>query len=564
MLSIRERAPLRLSVGVQGPDGRYARWGIDEPDPENVPSSLTFSSTMPGGFEQMSCTLERKPSSDFPDLNEFSTITVYGAGGQVAWQGRLETTPRTSGDQMNVTPGAVGWQAHLDDDSSAREIFIDCDLSNWQGASTQRQLQLLNGNIDETDASASPDPVSGQPSLVTQLTGAWSRFSVSEGWYDAKGIPIADLYYAWKLASGIGDSSSADTNWLWTAGVYDTNLASGGDVTANLRASGPGTGALAASATTRIFAMVQLRYGIGGGNDGVNYPVFWTYLGVVGQHGIPIQGTLGQTGGLGVLASDVIMYAVRKWAPQLAFSTGSGGTIEASAFPIPQLAFTTPTTVSNMITQALSYELMDWWVDEGGAARIPTFNLASRANHGRDWRARVGPSGLNETGPQVERMYDSIIVAYNDTAGVARTVGPPGSLVDTVDATLQDTDPANPVNVAGLSRPYEMPNIGTSTAAGAIRVGQNQLADFKAASTAGQAQITGHVQDSSGVWWPAWMIRAGDWIVFTDAHDTSPRRITQASYDDSTKQCQITLDSPPQTTQALLARMAIALTPVGF
>jgi hypothetical protein len=137
MLTVRERAPLRLSVKITSPNGTPARWCLDEPDPANVPSGISFSTTMPGGFDQFSCVLPRKPSLDYPDMAEFSTVTVYGAGGEVAWQGRLETTPRTSGDQVSVTPGAVGWQAALDDDQSARMIYVDTDLTRWQAAITR-------------------------------------------------------------------------------------------------------------------------------------------------------------------------------------------------------------------------------------------------------------------------------------------------------------------------------------------------------------------------------------------------------------------------------------------
>ncbi len=80
---------------------------------------------MPGGFEQAALTLPRKPGIDYPDLTEFSKVTIRGAGGKIAWQGRLETTPRTSGDQLAISPGLTGYQAALADNNAAREIYID-------------------------------------------------------------------------------------------------------------------------------------------------------------------------------------------------------------------------------------------------------------------------------------------------------------------------------------------------------------------------------------------------------------------------------------------------------
>jgi hypothetical protein len=218
---------------------------------------------------------------------------------------------------------------------------------------------------------------------------------------------------------------------------------------------------------------------------------------------------------------------------------------------IPQLSFPDPTTASNIIATATQYGLVDWWVDEGCSADPkPTFNVASRTKHGRDWRARVGPSGLQETGPQVDHMYSGVVVPYNDPAGPTRTV------------RIDDTDPTNPV-VGVIDRPFLMPSIGTNTDVGATVIGQRFLEENRERNTAGQASIVGHVQDASGAWWPAWMIRAGDRITFVDSHDPVARRITRAQYTDSSRTCQIDLDSPPQDISQFLARVAAGLVGTG-
>ena len=541
------RPPLRLMVGVQGPNGLFNRWGPDEPRPADVPGGLTFSSTMPGGFEQMTCTLTREPGTDYPDLAEFSTVTVYGAGGEIAWQGRLETTPRASGDQLSITPGVTGYQAALADNNMAREIYIDCDLTRWQGSSVQRQISQ-SASFGLTPASVTPDATTGQPSLAETISGAWSTPAMSEAFYDANTIPLAVLYYAWKR--GV-NTSNTDPSWLWVAYLSDDDINTAYDNSGNLRAAGPGTGSLAATTTTRDCAFAQVYYNAPGGTSGTDYSLYWTYLGVVGRHGLPIRGTLGATGGIGVYASDVVAHAVGKYAPGLAMvDSGGNSTIEQTSFIIPQLAFTDATTAAAIVTQATSYGLEDWWVDEG-----PTFHLASRANHGRDWQARVGPSGLQETGPQVDQIYNGAVVTYTDVSGIARTVGPPGSGANTEDARLYDSDPANPATAAGLKR-YSPPiQLGVSVAAAAVKVGQAFLTYQKQQSTAGQASLAGYVTDTTGVTWPAWVVRAGDRITFVDAHDPVPRRIVRSSYDDTTRTCQIDLDTPPEGLQPTLARI---------
>ena len=509
---------------------------------------------MPGGFEQASLTLPRKPDVDYPDLDEFSKVTIRGAGGKIAWQGRLETTPRTSGDQLAISPGVTGYQAALADNNAAREIYIDCDLTRWQGPSVQRQVNAPSVGVGQV--TTVPDATTGQPSLSTSLSDAWSTSATAEAWYDAQGLPLATIYYAWKINANI---NPADTNWFWTVLASDDDVPSAYDPTSSLRAAGPGTGSLAATTTTRKFGTVQLGYATAGGTSGNTYTLFWTYLGVVGNHGLTIRGTLAATGGIGVYASDVVAHAVAKYAPELALVDRAGNsTIEATSFLIPQLVFPDATTAAAIVTQATSYGLEDWWVDEG-----PTFHLASRDNHGKDWQARVGPSGLQETGPTVDQIYNGAIVSYTDVSGIVRTVGPPGSGANVEDARLYDSDPQNAATAAGLTRIAPPIQLGVSATSpstglpeGPIKVGQAFLIFQKQRSTAGQASLVGYVTDSTGVTWPSWMVRAGDRITFVDAHDPVPRRVVRSSYDDATRTNQIDLDSPPQGLAPMLARLS--------
>lgn len=572
MLLVREKPPTRLSVDIQTPSGAVARWGGDDSRPDYQPQALTFDTTMPGGWDTGSCTLERDPRRSYPDVEELSTVTVRGLGGsQIAYQGRIEGLPDVGGAQSQLNPQFGGWQNHLKDNTAAREIFIDCLLSNWQGASVQRQINILAASVDETDASSSADQ-SGQPALITQLTGTWVRTARSEGWYDAKGIPIGDLYYAWKLqtAGTIGDDSASDANWSWAVDLADNDVASAYDAGPNLRGNGPGTGVLAATTASRLFALVGLQYNGGAGGSGVNYPVFWTYLGVVGRHGCPIKGALTATGGIGILASDAIAYAVGKWAPKLAFTTGASGTIQPSAFVLPQLAFTDPTTVQQMITQMVAYELLDWAVWEG-----PSFYLNPRGTSvkTRNWRARIGEAQLQDTGASINRLFNGVIVQYTDVTGVTRYVGPPGSGCAVTDPSLLDQDPENPANQAGIDR-WALLTAGTlgsvqtgatpPTSPAAIQLGSMYLQEQKLADTSGQAAHVGHVQDDKGVWWPTWMMRAGDTVTYVDSSNPVPRRIVSTSYTDADVTNQVQLDQPPQTVEALLSQVSEAVAPYGF
>lgn len=578
-LLIREKAPLGLHVTVATPAGFHQRWGADDPNPGNAPSALTFSTAMPGGFQDAQITLQRDPRRSYPDLELLSTLTVLGAGGEVAWQGRVEQLPDTGGDQSQISPQCVGWQSHLDDDDSAREIFVDRDITAWQGPAVQRQIDWLNdfglggGAVVATGPSVAPDFSNGYPSLACTLQGAWSQNQVVEGWYDAHGIPIGELYAAWETNGAFtltGGTAFGAATFLLTDDAGDAAYDSYNPITVT-----PGQHALAASAADRLWGLLQLwNDTIPGGQDGVSYSLFWTALGVYGYNwlawllanGGSLHGTADQTDAQGILASDAVAYTISKWCPKLTFTRGQTGTIQPSVFVLPQLAFLEPTTASAIVKQAVSYELLDWAVWEepiGVWPAQPCFYLNARGSRASYWRTRVGPAQLQETGMQISALWNGVIVQWSDVSGVTRTVGPPGSGCNYTSTALVTTDPSNPANQAGIRR-WALVTMGTSTLSGATQVGQVFLQQQALLNHSGQATLQGYVQDTHGISWPAWMVRGGDYVTFTDAADTSPRRVVSTSWDDAAKANTVQLDQPPDALDALLARLSVALKPIGL
>lgn len=553
MLLVRERPPLRLSVDVKAPSGVRGRWGADDPNPANQPQALTFGTAMPGGFNDMSCTLQRDPKLTYPDIEELADVTVRGlGGGQIAWQGRLEQLPDTGGAQAQLSPQCVGYQSELDDDSSAAMIYVDQSLTAWQGPPLARQISLAGGSYQLASNSVAADPANNQPVIVMEIDDSWvSPYQpLAEIWYDA-GVagPIAQIYYDIDFNNG-GDPKWLEALFLSADDAGISTVSSG-----NLASGGAVAGYFAPGALTR-WALVEHGYSsTPAGADGAAYKAYWR-LAVYGHHGLPLYGSDPK----GVLASDVVAHALRTWAPKLAFTTGPGGTIQASVFIIPQLAFPTPGTSSTIVKQAVQYELLDFAVWEG-----PTFYLNARgaSTTSRNWRARVGDCQLQDTGPNVSRVWNGVVVQFSNVDGTTGTVGPPGSTALTTDASLLDSDPQNPANQAGLRR-WTLLQMGTTTPTGAIQVGARFLQEQKLLDTSGQASLVGHVQDDHGVWWPAWMARAGDTLTVVDAKDTSARRIVNTSYDDTSKTNSLQLDQPPDSLDALLDRLSAVIQPLGL
>jgi hypothetical protein len=508
---------------------------------------------MPGGFERCGFTLERDPRLIYPDLAELSTVTVQGAGGDVAWQGRLEKTPDTGGFQEQVSPEAVGYQAHLEDDNTAREIYVDRELSRWEGPTLRRQIEELSKGYTDEAPSIGVNP-NDTPAVVAQATGPWETAgkALVEAWYDAKGVQIGSIIFYWTRGLFV---EAANEHWHWLVIASSDDIGGAVDTSGNLRAAGPSSGSLNAS-PGRLWALLQFYYDIAGGTANVPYQVYWENLAVFGRHGLPGYATTDAL--LGLLASDVVAHALGRWAPKLTFTTGTEGTIQPSSFVIPQLAFLEPTTAAEILKQAIRFELQDWAVWENQA-----FYMNPRGGRGKEWRARVGPAQLQEAGPQVSRLWNGVIVQYTDVTGASRTVGPPGSGAEATSSQLIDEDPENPLNEIGI-RKYAKLSMGTSTVAGATQVGAKFLTEQAELESSGQATIVGYVEDESGVLYPAWAIRAGDTIAFVDASDPSARRIVHASYEDASRSCQVQLDQPPDSLTAILERLSVAIQPLGF
>jgi hypothetical protein len=553
-VSTREGPPLRLSYDITTPGGQHFRWAEDEPKAENVPNGVSFGDTMPGGFDSFNATLPRKPGADYADLERLSTIRALSVGGEVVGEYRLNRSPRTSGDELAIGPEAEGWQAHLEDNKTARMIYRDIDLTAWTEASVQRKFNLNSSSFSPiSPIGANPDATTGAPSLQLQIqTAAWGAGDqpIVESWYDAKGVLIGSIYYAWKKNSNVSAGPDGH-NWRVQASTDD--ILTSADSTGDLQAAGPGSGTLATTSSNKDFAVVQYEITGAGGTANKDYSLYWTTLAVYGNHGLTKRGTEPSSG---FYASDIIEHAVLTWAPLLNLTSDS---ISDTSFIFAHSSYTDPTTAAEIIRDTDRVHLNDWavWEDR-------TFYYYPRGLRGRKWRARVGPSGLQEAGASVDRLWNGIIVRYQDVTGESRTIGPAGSGADTTSTDLLDTDATNPANQLGIRR-WDLLDMGMiCTPAQATEVGRRFLEESRALDTSGSATLTGWVEDDKGVRHPYTHVRSGDTISFTDAADTAYRRIVRTQKSLDSRSVAIDLDAPPDGLDALLERLGALLVPLGL
>lgn len=254
---VREKPPLRNYIIVTTPRGDVFRWGEDDPNPERRFSNLSYGDGMPGGFDNFSCTLPRKAGRSWGDLRQYSTIQVRGAGGDIAGEYRLNQLPETAGGDSAISPQATGWQAHLEDDAHAAMVYVDIDLSHWGPASADYKLSLASTYV-MIDGALSPDPTSGAPSIWLggdAYTNANLIF-LAASQYDAGALAanIKSVYYAWKKHPSL---DASQPQWHWQVLSDSNSLYSSPDATAELRATGPGTGTLTCAASDNRYAIIE-------------------------------------------------------------------------------------------------------------------------------------------------------------------------------------------------------------------------------------------------------------------------------------------------------------------
>ncbi len=531
----------RLAMTVTGRNGVLKRWGPDEVDGEDVPMALRFGTAIPNGHQTLSSSLLRRIDLDYPDMELLGDVNVYGPGGEPVWQGRFTQFPREHGDSFAISPSATGYAAHLLDDPSFSEIYVDIDKTGWGGSSVQRKLNILTGGSDPNDPQTVADSSTGAPAVETSLTGAWARPAVVEAWYNSRQVPIGALYFAWKKDAGVG---AGDTNWTWTANLSSDDVASSMDSSANLRAVGPASGTVIATTTSRKFALLFASYAIAAGADGQLYPIFWTALAVYGAHGIPRQGPVGDlVAAPGLYLSDIVANVVRRAAPLL-----NTDDVQVNTTIIPHYV-ADRVTASDALLALNNYAQWDWGVYDDRR-----FFFRPSDPDRLTWTVRLSEGcGLELEGEQSDDVFNGVLVTFTDTSGVSRAYGPPGAVADYTDASLQDTSPDNPANRAGIARKWLRLDVPTvTTPAGALIIGQAKLAEQRLPQRRGTVTVNSFARHPTAGFRPAWAIRAGDYVRIEDHPADVPRRIIGTDYDHQTRTNTLTVGNTSHKVDAIL------------
>jgi hypothetical protein len=537
----------RLTVNVRTPTGREARWASDEPRVDDVPAGVTFSTEIPGGFKDCTIRLPRGFLS-YPDEALFSDVLLTGAGGQVAWEGRVVSLPRAEGgDGHWVTVGCVGHAAKLRDDATLREIYIDRDLTRWGSPSAYRRGALISGAtkfILGGDTTLTTDPVTGNPALRQQLTrifGDATTRTLMEAAYDPQGVPIGALYY--NVVTGqLGGASMAGTSWSATARLASDDTHSAEQLSSDVDGGGSGT---LNSTGDRRWASVDFYYDATGTFDG-EWHAEWRHLIVFGTHGLTLRGT---APACGYYATDIMAHVARRAGLNVWDSD-----IEATTFIVPQAAYLDPVTGEDIVLDVNKYELARWAVWQG-----QRFHVWRNPTSRTVWETRIADGATRDLeGDSAESVWNAVAVQFEDPHGRRRIIGPTGySPADATSALLLDTDPSNAATAAGLPRVAKLALSFPTDASGAEQIGYAWLREQLLPARRGAIQLPAYVRHPQAGMVPSWNVRAGDLLRVTDRPGEPDREITSTSYDTTSRRCQATVGGLPNRVEAILERTGV-------
>lgn len=512
---------------------------------------LRFRKTAPGGHADASCRLVLA-NSLFTDLGPADRIFIYdGRTGQTVWEGYTNNPGTQSGrGGEGFELSALGGMS-LARDRAERLVYLDTSLEQWTVDWLGKQANSATtavGQFPEDAGSRAAKPTlfmqftPGQPVANNAqagmryrgLEGSSMKLGGFAGFYDGGQID-ANYEIEWHWPGTLIQDISQSTNGGGIVKYAGLDFTPGPTDTVGVRLRRVGGGA------TNIAAGNDNVWGAFGevkvlgqlvDRNGANRPMATT-----AHVTIPVSPTFLTTEAY-ILASEVVEDLLGRL---LTFCSPSSSVIEASTYPIDQLAYMEAATAGQVLEDLCLWEAdMLYEVLESNAALKHRFN----------WRA--WPSTARYVLPpsmRVERpgsdidLCNRIAVNWTDTEG-NRQVTIRTSVVAALGSRIRDAEPIT------------LPE-GQGSQANAERIGDQVLAAKAAAPKAGKATVDRPILDLlTGQWVQPWEIEPG-YLVHLQQTDED-LRLTEVEYDDESTSATLTLGEPVLTIEQRVARLVKA------
>lgn len=385
--SIRGQFPFHLIIGNE--DLTYL-----------LSENYTFSNVDPGGFEMASFTFPK----DCPEILRNMTVRL-DCGTQCAWEGRVKEVDRSLGDKTLIQ--CEGYAAVLKAEVM-REIYVDRDLTKWQGPSVAEQISLVTESYSPTGPQTTFN-LSGSPAILLEAIGNWEASSRPQckAIYYSTGVEISYIYYLWERGNNV---NFEDANWQWNVDHQISPI--------NLRAAGP-------KEEYRVLEFEEQHVGLhlfysagpaGGANT--KYQLFWYNVAVYGKHGLTRRG--GNPGGF--YTSDIVRHALSK---QSAITAGI--IPELTQYIVPHAVYTEPTAIEKVISDMAVLAGVHWGVwdalnllTSSGAPRLD-FRPYPVLGEATAWIRRNECENV-DIREDLENLYDKAYVTYTEAAGLEGSV----------------------------------------------------------------------------------------------------------------------------------------------
>lgn len=514
--------------------------------------NLTFSNTDPGGYEIMSFDLQ----SDRADrINPGDPVTLQDGLGTI-WTGRVAEPARTiqHGWHTHRKVGSATTRVSCEGAGAAMKdnlmsmIYVDRNLSSWQSCSVARQINLATSVLVLGDFAVGPDPISGNPSLICQVTGPWASEIVSDVIYDAGINQVGSVWYDVVPNAFV---NVADANWTWA--LFPTP----DGITFSLTGSGVLRSAHASGyMTTNLpqrMVMAQFTYNVAS-TAANTYQVFWRNMTVYGTHGLPGRGP----DPVGFYTNDIAGDAARR-----AIMAGADLRIgQLDSFPnfiVPHYLQALPVPHDTILTDMAKLAPAHYGVWESSSlfGDIPEIVFQAYSNVANVFTT-LADCNEADVSERLANLYTSAVITYSDAAGsqFSKTVSLPNSLL----------------NKVGIPRTTTF-DLGLSSAQAAAVFGSYVLQIlFAQARTAGSIELPKKVRDGNGALIKAYRLKSGiDRIRIADlptraglitTTDTDSFRISRVESNvDTTSgevKTRVELDAGPNLIETLQARMDIA------
>jgi hypothetical protein len=437
--------------------------------------SLTFSNVDPGGYEAATITVR-----DDSGVSPGQTVWIR-KGMEVVFFGRVnEPGPHTEAGKGSRQITALGAGVVLKDERMT-ELYAHAAMSDWQQATTRRQISLRSSSYDSHGTETTHDPNGTKPALRARMTSHWvaGHKPMVEAWFDARGVALGSVYYEYEHDASI--NSGVDANWKAYVVLATDDLQSAYDVSADLAdATTSGSGTFSATTATRTWAQLQFYYdAASSGGDGISYDWFWKNIRLFGNHGLTKRGSDPK----GYYPADIARDAAERVGGFGAYVVDT----DPNSYILTHAVYLDPVTHEKVIDDMAKYLGWHWgvWGPVGIQDDLPTFYFTAPPEDATCWIS-VRDGDLDPPKVRLDSLYDTCKVTYQDETGKARTVT----------CTL-----ANPLlAAAGLSGRTLDLNVGVSTSARATDQGNIALALAQTAQRgSGSVVLTGPIGGSGFV-----------------------------------------------------------------